>query len=144
MINVDALTRPEVIREFRTAYPRGLSMRKLLIFRQNLPKVPRCITSFVDQTGINIAKNNQHDFSNDSELATCVITQFDDILNASIEKFATDLSYARIVNKNTSQQPGLKSVFTPSQIKDSDVNELCIRVMKKLIQITQKDERKCE
>jgi hypothetical protein len=75
LINVGTLEREQVIRETRTAYPRGLGNRpKLFVFCQKQYNVRRRLDYFVEQTGMDIRRENQHDFRNDSELASRVIT----------------------------------------------------------------------
>jgi hypothetical protein len=75
LINVGTLEREQVIRETRTAFPEGLKNRpKLFIFCQRQHNVKRRLSYFVERTGIDIRRENQHDYRNDSELASRVIT----------------------------------------------------------------------
>ena len=66
------LERPQVIRETRTAYPEGLkNTPKLFVFRQN--NVTRRSNYFMEQTRIDIGRENQHDFRDDAELASRIL-----------------------------------------------------------------------
>ena len=79
LINVGTLDREQVIRETRTAYPEGLKNRpKLFVFCQKQHNVKRRLNYFVERTGIDIRRENQHVFRNDSELASRVITLVDE------------------------------------------------------------------
>ncbi|MDP9288124.1 MAG: toll/interleukin-1 receptor domain-containing protein [Thermoproteota archaeon] len=81
LITVDTLTRQQVVREVRTAYPTGLKNGpKLLIFRHNLPNIPRFTPDFIEKTGTDISKHNQLDFQHRSELATKAMTLADELL----------------------------------------------------------------
>jgi hypothetical protein len=80
LITLDTLTRQQAIREVRTAYTTGLkNCPKLLIFRHDLPNIPRFTPDFIEKTGIDISKHNQLDFQNRSELATKAMTLADEL-----------------------------------------------------------------
>jgi hypothetical protein len=77
LINIDTLEREEVIREIKQAYPNGLTDHPcLVVFREDLEHVERSSEKFVNRTGIDIAAQYQHDFKNDSQLATKVTSLY--------------------------------------------------------------------
>jgi hypothetical protein len=72
LINIDTFEREEVIREVKKAYSNGKTQRpKLVVFRQDIGE--RNSQELLDQTGIDISTENQHDFKSEEELATKVI-----------------------------------------------------------------------
>ncbi len=77
LISWGTLERAQVIRETRTAYPEGLKNRpKLFVFRQN--NVTRRSKFFMEETRIDIGRENQHDFRDDAELASRILILVDD------------------------------------------------------------------
>jgi hypothetical protein len=73
LINIATLGREQVIRECKRAYPNGLTEHpKFVIFREDLECVERRSETFLNQTRIDISKENQHDFRTNSELANRV------------------------------------------------------------------------
>jgi hypothetical protein len=72
LINIDTFEREEVIREVKKAYSNSKTQRpKLVVFRQDIGE--RNSQELLDQTGIDISTENQHDFKSEEELATKVI-----------------------------------------------------------------------
>jgi hypothetical protein len=75
LINIDTLERDQVIRECKTAYPNGLTENpKFVIFREDLEDVERSSERFLVETGIDLSKENQQDFRNDSQLASRILS----------------------------------------------------------------------
>jgi hypothetical protein len=111
LISIDALERPQVIREFKKAYPHNyLSDKpKLIIFHDIV--APRCTHDFVEKTGIDISKENQHDFKNQSELATRVLLLFIELLKPLLDN---SISLVELVNKLQYLKPVLKDNSTQS------------------------------
>src|SRR6266487_747295 len=86
LITVGIFTRPQVIREIKTAYPKGLKDNpKLIVLRQSLYNILRSHEDFSRKTGIDIGKENQHDFKDDSELASRILILCESELNRKIE-----------------------------------------------------------
>jgi hypothetical protein len=70
LINIDTLGREQVVRECKRAYPNGLTEHpQFIIFREDLEHVERASETFLIETGIDISKQNQHDFRTDPQLA---------------------------------------------------------------------------
>ncbi|MGI0042418.1 MAG: NB-ARC domain-containing protein, partial [Nitrososphaeraceae archaeon] len=70
---IRSLTREEIIREFRLAYPNGYTNKpKLVIFYHKVSGNSRSDSQFIKKTELkyDIAKYNQHDFVDKEELST--------------------------------------------------------------------------
>ena len=84
IITKNALTRSEVIREVREAFPNGNTEKHdFWIFREDKDIIERTNENFETKTKIKLQKRNQHDFKHDSELATKVMSLFEN--RASLE-----------------------------------------------------------
>lgn len=71
---LEALTRTEVIREVKQAFPNGkINKDKFWVFRENADDVPWNDSKFQQQTKIDLSKENQPTFNTDSDLARAVL-----------------------------------------------------------------------
>jgi hypothetical protein len=71
---LDTLTRPEIKREVKHAFPDGkVGTNKFWIFRENADDVPRNDPEFQKETMLDLSKENQSDFNSDSDLARLVL-----------------------------------------------------------------------
>ena len=78
IITQKALTRAEVIREVKKAFPNGSTKKHdFWIFREDKDTIERTNKDFETKTKIKLEKRNQHDFRHDSELASKVISLFE-------------------------------------------------------------------
>lgn len=106
--SVGTLSRPEVIREFKQAYPnRKRENHKLWVFREARENVPRGTEEFTKNTGIELDGINQPSFSTPAELVRKVIEICDNEKQAArieapkIQISAGNLSHIKISLKPT-------------------------------------------
>lgn len=105
LITVDTLERPQVIREFKTAYPyRMLYEKPKLVIFHDL-NAQRSIPTFVQETGVEISKINQQDFRDSSELATRVRLLFIQLLKPILD---SSISLVELVNELRYLKPVLQ------------------------------------
>ena len=92
VITIDALTRPQVIREVSYAFPNGeTSKHDFWIFHNDIDAVPRSDSEFEYKTKINLAKENQHEFRDETDLVTKVLIQCDN--RESLKKISITTDY---------------------------------------------------
>jgi len=73
---IDALTRPQVIREFQQSFPNGnLSTRNLWVFRHDMENIPHGSEQFKQETNIDLSLENQSPFKSLTELAYSALTR---------------------------------------------------------------------
>jgi NACHT domain-containing protein len=79
VITLDVFTRPQVIREVAAyAFPNGdKSKHDFWVFHHDLEAVPRSDSEFEYKTKINLVKENQHEFKDETDLVTKVLIQCD-------------------------------------------------------------------
>ena len=122
LVTIDTLDRIEVIRETRVAYSNHLTIHpKLIIFREDLEEVPRRYSDFAEKTGINLSKENQHDFRTTSELASSIISlcRYSDIIIRKEEP-----SHQQPLNSDTIRPEQRRPDFIPAAQKEEIYHQL--------------------
>ncbi|MCH7758622.1 MAG: TIR domain-containing protein [Thaumarchaeota archaeon] len=73
---INALSRPQVIREFQQSFPNGdLTTRSLWIFKHDMEDVPHGSAEFKNQTNIDLSSENQSPFKSPAELAYSALSR---------------------------------------------------------------------
>jgi len=73
---INALTRPEVIREFQQAFPNGnLHAKDLWVFKHNMENIPYGSEQFKNDTNIDLSFQNQSPFKSPTDLAYAALTR---------------------------------------------------------------------
>lgn len=73
---IGALSRPQVIREFKQSFPNGnLSTRNLWVFKHDMGDVPHVSEDFKNQTSIDLSLENQSPFKSPAELAYSALSR---------------------------------------------------------------------